>query len=115
MTDNTPARKVWRRSAGTPGDPEPAVRISCGGPDLTREEYYRQMVARREAYAKEQAQRRAEADAAAAAEAKAAARADDEDPDRAAERYRNDRYSVKLLRQDTNTWGGGGNDAGALG
>lgn len=41
--------------------------------------------------------------------------AEDDDDVKVAERYRNDRYSVKLLRQENTAWGGDGDDSGILG
>ncbi|MGA5300899.1 hypothetical protein ACPCHT_13280 [Nucisporomicrobium flavum] len=115
---------VWRRnrSATAPMFEENEFPMQCGGPDLT--------LAETEAYLKEQEQQRkrekeeAEAREREEAEERQAARhpslgasdeRNDEDEDRIAERYRNDRYSVKLLRQDESVWGGGGADSGMLG
>ena len=119
-----PGLPVWRRSRSAPGTPleQPEFPMQCGGPDLT--------IAETEAYLKEREQQRkrekeeAEAREREEAEARQASRhpslaegseKDDEDEDKVAERYRNDRYSVKLLRQDESVWGGGGADSGMLG
>ena len=116
---------VWRRSrSGTATSfEENEFPMQCGGPDLT--------TAETEAYLEEREQQRkrekeeAEAREREEAEARQAARhpsvaggsddREDEDEDRVAERYRNDRYSVKLLGQDESVWGGGGADSGMLG
>jgi len=116
---------VWRRSRSGTAAPleENEFPMQCGGPDLT--------LAETEAYLKERDEQRkrekerAEAREREEAEEKQAARhpsvagasgdREEEDEDRVAERYRNDRYSVKLLRQDESVWGGGGADSGMLG
>lgn len=119
MTDPTASReprKVWRRAATSAVNPAPetAIVYTCGGPDISHREHFLRLRAEHEANVRA---RKAKADAKAADEAKAKSKAQDEDADidKAAERYRNDRYSVKLLRQDDNAWGGRGGDAGALG
>lgn len=110
-------RPVWRRAAAAArvaGSDEP---LRCGGPELTAEEIYQKMKARREARLAEEARKREEAEAnrAARRSASAAPAKDEEDEDKAAERFRNDRYAVKLLRQDDDAWGGGSALPGGIG
>ncbi len=112
-------RSVWRRAAPVVSEAVAEERPpSCGGPDdLDVEGRYQRM--------KEQRRKRKEAEARERereqAEAKAAARrarersGEDEDDAKAAEKFRNDRYSVKLLQQDNSAWGGGGAGSGDIG
>ncbi|SDT10090.1 hypothetical protein [Actinoplanes derwentensis] len=111
MTDEA-RRKVWRRSTGAVPAQQFAEDVLCGDGEPTSREYFLQMREKRLAYMAEN--KRIEEEK-AAEDAKLKARKDDEDPDKAAERYRNDRYAVKLLRQQENVWGSGGPDLGALG
>lgn len=117
MTEHTTGRSVWRRAAAEPrvaGSDEP---LHCGGPELTVEERYLLMRERR--LARKAAKEREEEEAAAqeAARHPSRHRAADEEEDelKAAERFRNDRYAVKLLRQDDGAWGGDAAGSGVLG
>ncbi|WP_067495006.1 hypothetical protein [Actinoplanes sp. TFC3] len=104
-------RAVWRRTASGPavaGSDEP---LRCGGPELSTEERFQLMRERRRA--------RQAAEAAAKEEEAPSKRVskveDEEDEDKAAERFRNDRYAVKLLHQDNSVWGGNDSGSGMLG
>lgn len=111
------SRPVWRRAAATPtaaatSTDGPDRPLRCGGPELDVHERFYLMREKRRSQLAEQARLRKEAE-----EHDAAAKErvlDDEDEDRAAERFRNDRYAVKLLHQDTSAWVGG-TEPGALG
>ncbi|BCJ52702.1 hypothetical protein Asp14428_41770 [Actinoplanes sp. NBRC 14428] len=126
-TGDAPALPVWRRRRSGPAD-EPSgatdysdVPLQCGGPELTPAETEAYLAAKEERLKREreeaEAREREEAEARRAARHSSAAAQDvnDEDEDKVAERYRNDRYSVKLLRQQDDVWGGGGADTGMLG
>lgn len=108
----------WRRSRPVAqADPERVPH--CGGPHLTnaqREEYLRQFAAESAARREREQRERAE-EAAREAKQRRGSRPDDEDEDeyQAAERFRNDRYAVRLLRQDGDAWGGDDAGAGVLG
>lgn len=110
------SRPVWRRAATTPtaaatptdGSDRP---LRCGGPELDVHERFYLMREKRRSQLAEQARLREEAEERDAAKERVP---DDEDEDRAAERFRNDRYAVKLLHQDDSAWVGG-TDPGALG
>jgi hypothetical protein len=96
-------RAVWRRA--TPAGPETSEddRKRCGGPEMSVEERYRMMRERRLAAKKQSAaEPEPEPD-------------EEEDELRAAERFRNDRYAVKLLKQDDDAWGGDATSTGTLG
>lgn len=110
-------KSVWRRAAPVVADAGEEERPPrCGG-DLPLEERYQLMKERRrkrkEAEAIERA--RAEADAKAAARRARERSGEDEDEARTTERFRNDRYAVKLLHQDNSAWGGGGAGSGEIG
>lgn len=112
-------RSVWRRAAPVvaPGVEEERPARCGGADDLDVEGRFQRM--------REQRRQRKEAEAREReleeAEKKAAARrarersGEDEDDAKAAERFRNDRYSVKLLQQDNSAWGGGGAGSGDIG
>jgi hypothetical protein len=105
--------KAWKREKSA--DPVREERpMMCGGPEYTRRErleMFREM--RRERL---EAEARAEREREEAEAAKKRAKGDEEEDEyKAAERFRNDRYSVKLLRQDDDAWGGGGAGSGMLG
>jgi hypothetical protein len=106
------ALPVWKRERSATAEHVVEDRpLRCGGPSYTRAE----VLALRRA---ERMRRRAE-EAAARREPEPEPveppKDDDEDEDKAAERRRNDRYAVKLLRQDDSAWGGSGADSGMLG
>jgi hypothetical protein len=109
--------KAWKRekSAEPIREERPMM---CGGPEYTRRErleMFREMRRERlEAEARAERERQ-EAEEREAAKKRAAKAEDEEDEYKAAERFRNDRYSVKLLRQDDDAWGGGGAGSGMLG
>ncbi|MEV4703731.1 hypothetical protein [Actinoplanes sp. NPDC049316] len=120
----TPGLPVWRRnrSATAPLVDDNEFPMQCGGPDLTTAETEAYLKEREEQHKREKEQ--AEAREREETEERHAARhpslgasdeREEEDEDRIAERYRNDRYSVKLLHQDESVWGGGGADSGMLG
>ncbi|MBL7253224.1 hypothetical protein [Paractinoplanes lichenicola] len=93
-------RAVWRR---TNASDTPEKERRCGGPEMSVEERYQLMRERRLAAKKEEPVKKDEP-------------ADEEEDDlKAAERFRNDRYSVKLLKQDDDAWGGGAKSTGTLG
>jgi hypothetical protein len=113
--DGQPTRQVWRRAAPPDGVQEP---LRCGDPEaspdgadeLRREQHL--------AEATERVREQTEAQARTAAGRRPARKPApaDEDETRAIERFRNDRYAVKLLHQEDSAWGGAGGDAaGALG
>ncbi|MCM4083581.1 hypothetical protein [Paractinoplanes hotanensis] len=104
-------RQVWRRSSESPALAEEPV-LYCGGPDRTVEEVYEAAVERKRLWDEEK-ERQAEAEAAKREPAKK--EPDDEDGDAAVERFRNDRYAVGLLRQETDAWGNGTRHSGTLG
>jgi hypothetical protein len=115
-------RPVWRPRPAAVAVPEPYDGpVRCGGPILTVDERYELMKARKRELDEERA--RAEAEAAEQEsdtesdkeKEKLPGRGDDEDEQRMLERFRNDRYSVQLLRQQNDAWGGPGRDGGALG
>ncbi|MFC0099181.1 hypothetical protein ACFFKH_16865 [Micromonospora marina] len=115
MTEHLTGRAVWRRTATGARTADEDERLSCGGREPSVEERYLIMRERRLA-------RKAEERARAEAEARTAGpasqrRSDDEEEDdlKAAERFRNDRYAVKLLHQDDAAWTGGGAGPGVLG
>ncbi|MFI5934999.1 hypothetical protein [Actinoplanes sp. NPDC051494] len=110
-------KAVWRRAIPVVADAVEEERPPrCGG-DLPLEERYQLMKERRRKRKEAEAVERAREEA----EAKVAARkareksGDDEDEAKTAERFRNDRYAVKLLQQDNSAWGGGGAGSGDVG
>lgn len=115
--DLAPRRPVWRPKPIAAAEPEAYDGpLRCGGPILTVDERYELMKAKKREM--DEARARAEAEAAEQEQkekSKLPGRGDDEDEQRMLERFRNDRYSVKLLRQQNDAWGGSGGDAGALG
>jgi hypothetical protein len=109
-------RPVWR-----PARPEneplevPERLLRCGGPDdraMSVDERFEHFRALRREQAAAEA-RAAEEDEEARAQRRKPD--DDEDEQRVIERFRNDRYAVKLLQQSDNVWGRGAGDTGALG
>jgi hypothetical protein len=117
-----PPRRVWRPqpvTAAAPAEPEPYDGpVFCGGPILTVDERYELMKTKKRELDEERARAAAEAAEQEQKEKekeKLPGRGDDEDDQRMLERFRNDRYSVKLLRQQNDAWGGPSSDGGALG
>ncbi|WBC07664.1 hypothetical protein [Micromonospora sp. WMMA1947] len=124
-------RAVWRRVAPAKA-PRPAdgtldffsVDLEkmrrCGEPGVSDAEFSASLVeeekeasARAEAFWAEQARLRKDEEERAKKEKKR--QAEEDDDVKVAERYRNDRYAVKLLRQERTVWGDDGADAGTLG
>ncbi|WP_204292478.1 hypothetical protein [Micromonospora gifhornensis] len=111
----TPLR-VWRRSPQRPAPaPAPASDADemsyCGGPDRTVDDIFLEMRERKRQWDEERERQKAEAGEAQ----KDKKQRDDEDDTAAVQRFRNDRYAVGLLRQDTTAWGDGPTYAGTLG
>jgi hypothetical protein len=107
-------RPVWRPTRPATSEPaEPDRPLMCGGegPILSVDERFEMM---RELKREWDAEKAREADEEEKAR-KAEKQKDDEDEQRVIERFRNDRYAVKLLQQADNVWGGGAGDTGALG
>ncbi|MEV6694847.1 hypothetical protein AB0M35_25555 [Micromonospora sp. NPDC051196] len=104
--------RVWRRSpqrpASAPGEQQV---LYCGGPDRTVDEIFLEMRERKRQWDEERARQKAKAEEAQ----KDKKQRDDEDDSAAVERFRNDRYAVGLLRQDTTAWGDGPTHTGTLG
>ncbi len=99
-----PAPRVkWQRAAAGPPVADSDEPLRCGGPELSTEQRFLLMREKRLARQAEQSRLR---EVAEAKTAKSAPKVDDEDEDKAAERFRNDRYAVKLLQQDDSAWGG---------
>ncbi|GIF44567.1 hypothetical protein [Actinoplanes xinjiangensis] len=127
-----PPRAVWRRVA-PPKAPAPAAggvpdffsadrdrMRTCGEEGVSDAEFMKSLAKAEEeqterarAYWAEQERLRKEEEEARQKEKKR--EADEDDDVKVAERYRNDRYSVKLLRQENTAWGGNGDDSGMLG
>ncbi|XVV16088.1 hypothetical protein ACQP2X_17560 [Actinoplanes sp. CA-131856] len=104
--------KVWRPRRESAASPvEPVRELRCGGP-ITVDERFELMRALKQERDEAREREQAEAEAAAPAERK---NTDDEDEQRMLERFRNDRYAVKLLRQSDDVWGGANSGTGALG
>ncbi|GIJ50336.1 hypothetical protein Val02_72220 [Virgisporangium aliadipatigenens] len=105
--DDVPARRVWRRQEGPATPDEPAAPKRCGGdldetPEQERQRELRRRRERERLFAGEPPQK------AAGGQRRPAARRpepDDEDDVEAADRARNDRYAVRLLRQEQSAWG----------
>lgn len=111
------ARQVWRRAApsaeAVSGEGKPR---RCGGAlDLDTEDRYQFMKERRRKRKEAEALEREQDEARAKAAARQDRDGEDVDEDKAAERFRNDRYAVKLLQQDNAAWGGGGAGPGDIG
>ena len=114
------ARPVWRRTtSGAPSRVDDEMPLHCGGPTLTVDERFELMRARKREMLETRAREREEAEAREAAERRQGRGRnvgdEDEDEEKATERARNDRYAVKLLRQENDAWAGGGSDLGVLG
>lgn len=109
----------WRRTPAAAPKAEPERRPRCGGPEYTeaeREEYLRRWAEARAAERELAEKERAEQEAREAKQRRGSRPADeDEDDYQAADRFRNDRYAVGLLRQDDSAWGGGDAGSGVLG
>ena len=124
-------RAVWRRVAPAKA-PRPAdgtldffsVDLEklrrCGEPGVSDAEFTTSLAeeekeasARAEAFWAEQERLRKDEEERAKKEKKR--QAEEDDDVKVAERYRNDRYAVKLLRQERTVWGGDGADAGTIG
>ncbi|MBU2668187.1 hypothetical protein KOI35_32215 [Actinoplanes bogorensis] len=97
-------RAVWRRATPAGQETSGDDRLRCGGPEMSVEERYQMMRERRLAAKKAPEEK-----------PKAKDHDDEEDELKAAERFRNDRYAVKLLKQDDDAWGGGADNTGTLG
>ncbi len=115
VDDSQAPRQVWRRAAPSAetvnGEGKPR---RCGG-DLDIEERYQLLKERRRKRKEAEALERGQDEARAKEAARQARDGDDVDEDKAAERFRNDRYAVKLLQQDNAAWGGGGAGPGDIG
>lgn len=126
-----PPRAVWRRVA-PPKAAQPADGTvdffsadlekmrRCGEAGVSDAEFMESLdreekaaAERAEAYWAEQDRLRKEEEEAAKKEKKR--QAEEDDDVKVAERYRNDRYAVKLLRQENAAWGGNDADSGMLG
>lgn len=108
-------RAVWRPTRPAASDaPAPDRPLMCGGegPILSVDERFEMMRARKREWDEAQARQAEEEKAEAEKNAKPD---DDESEQRVIERFRNDRYAVKLLKQDDTVWGSGNGNAGALG
>lgn len=122
-----PPRAVWRRVAPPKAQSQQTGGVPdffsadldkmrrCGEAGIGDAEFMKSLAkadedeaGRAAAYWAEQDRLRAEEEE---AEKKEKRRVEEEDDVKAAERYRNDRYAVKLLRQENDAWGG--NDAGS--
>ncbi|SDT56269.1 hypothetical protein [Actinoplanes derwentensis] len=126
-----PPRAVWRRvippkaapSAGGVPDFFSAdldKMRPCGEEGVSDAEFTKSLAkdeeeqaARAKAYWDEQDRLRKEEEEARAKEKKR--QAEEDDDVKVTERYRNDRYSVKLLRQENTAWGGNDDESGMLG
>ena len=127
-----PPRAVWRRAAPAKtasrsadgrfdffsADLEKMRR--CGEPGTSDAEFMRSLAKaekeaaeRAEAFWAEQERRRKDEEERAKEEKKR--QAEEDDDVKVTERYRNDRYAVKLLRQENAAWGGDDAEAGTLG
>lgn len=108
-------RPVWRPTRPDPSAvaaPDPSL-LRCGGAAdrvMSVDERFEHFRALRRDQVEAEAKARQAED-----EKKAEKPADDEDEQRVIERFRNDRYAVKLLQQADDVWGGGAGDTGALG
>lgn len=133
----TPVRPVWRRPSdtgrttgtgraadtGRGGDTGWAtdsdiVPVCSGAVVDVEQEYQRLSELKRRMRQDAEAEREAAAQRAATrhpSHHRAAPPDDEGDAETAAERWRNDRYAVKLLRQDDSVWAGGGAETGTLG
>jgi hypothetical protein len=117
--DDRYSRTVWKPSRT--GADQIERPLYCGGPNYAslyheqqREAQEREERERREAEARERAKRETQAGKTRGRPSRL--HADDEDDDATAEtEKRNDRYAVKLLRQDDDAWGDGSASAGFLG
>ncbi|WP_127500461.1 hypothetical protein [Actinoplanes solisilvae] len=109
-------RRVWRPTRPEPSAPsEPERPLMCGGDTdraLSPDEEF-ELMRQREREMREA--ERLEAEETDEPDDKPEPKRDDEDEQRVLERFRNDKYAVKLLKQDTDVWGGGSGDSGALG
>ncbi|XVU28952.1 hypothetical protein ACQPZJ_18400 [Actinoplanes sp. CA-054009] len=106
--------KVWRprrEPAPAVAPAEPPMPLRCGGPATVDERFEHMRALKRE---RDEALERARAEAEGDREPERKAN-DDEDEQRALERFRNDRYAVKLLRQNDDAWGGSAAGTGMLG
>lgn len=127
-----PPRAVWRRVAPAKAEPQETGGVPdyfsadlekmrrCGEAGISDAEFMKSLeqaekdeAERAEAFWAEQERLRKEEEAAEEKEKKR--RAEEDDDVKVAERYRNDRYAVKLLHQENTAWGGGGADSGMLG
>jgi hypothetical protein len=105
-------RQVWRRSSERPAVAEEPV-LYCGGLDRTVDDIFEIANERKRLWDEER--ERQEAEAKAAKKDPSKKERDDEGDDAELERFRNDRYAVGLLRQDTGAWGDGPKYSGTLG
>jgi hypothetical protein len=102
--------RVWRRSTERAAARTEEPPLYCGGPNRTVDEVFQEMRERKRLLDEERARQKAEAEPERTDRKK-----DDADDQAAVERFRNDRYAVKLLRQDTTAWGDGPSLSGTLG
>ncbi|WP_406077940.1 hypothetical protein [Micromonospora sp. NBC_00858] len=114
-----PARRVWRPTAGTGRVADSDIVPVCSGVVVDIQGRYERMWAlkrqmQREAEVEKETEER-EAARHPSHHRQPASRDEEEDEEKAAERRRNDRYAVKLLRQEESVWAGGGADTGVLG
>ncbi len=114
MSDATEpaALPTWRRSRAAAPQADPDRPVRCGGPEYTLDERF-ELMRERQRELDEAAEREREEQEAREAKQRRGSHPADEDEDeyQAADRFRNDRYAVGLLRQDGSAWGGG--DAGS--
>jgi hypothetical protein len=110
------ALPTWRRSPTAAPKAEPDRPPRCGGPEYTLQERF-ELMRERQREMDEAAEREREEQEALEAKQRRGSRPDDEDEDgyQAADRFRNDRYAVGLLRSDDSAWGGGDAGSGVLG
>lgn len=112
---STPAAGTEPTSSGGTGTSGGTDRpIMCGGPELTVRQRFELM--RRLQREMDEATEREKEEARKKEKAAKAKAAEDSDDDAAAERFRNDRYAVGLLRKQSSDWGSGGSaGSGVLG
>lgn len=115
-TEQAAPLPVWRRAPGTGRSiPEDERPLQCGGPAFGVQDAFSEMRDRKWAEANGLPFPLQTEDPSAATP-DPAEKATDGDENQAAERLPNDRYAVKLLRQDDSVWSGSGpGDTGMLG
>jgi hypothetical protein len=114
--------KVWRRAAVSGNPPgtemvDPTLPLMCGGPDLTTKETEEWLAEQRREEQAAEERAREEQENKSQRHPSLEKRDSDKEDDEYQQmlRYRNDRYAVKLLRQDDSVWGGTGEGPGVLG